>query len=71
MFLGLINVNSECQCVKNVSELSSGCTCNFSSCISCVASFEGSGYNLRRLTRGRPGAWETDLVHFIINGSIN
>ena len=23
------------------------------------------------LTRGRPGAWETDLVHFIINGNIN
>ena len=25
----------------------------------------------QRLTRGRPGAWETDLVHFIINGNIN
>jgi hypothetical protein len=23
------------------------------------------------LTRGRPGAWETDLVHFIVNGNIN
>jgi hypothetical protein len=22
-------------------------------------------------TRGRPGVWETDLVHFIINGNIN
>jgi hypothetical protein len=26
---------------------------------------------LMHLTRGRPGAWEKDLVHFIINGSIN
>jgi hypothetical protein len=23
------------------------------------------------LTRGRPGAWETDLVHFIINRNMN
>jgi hypothetical protein len=29
-------------------------------------------YNIKiGLTRGRPGAWETDLVHFIINGNIN
>ena len=23
------------------------------------------------ILRGRPGAWETDLVYFIINGNIN
>jgi hypothetical protein len=23
------------------------------------------------LTSGRPGAWKTDLVHFVINGNIN
>jgi len=26
---------------------------------------------ITKLTRGRPGAWETDLVHFIIDGNIN
>ena len=40
-------MNSERQGVKNVSEPSPRCTCNFSSCISCVASFQGSGYELR------------------------
>jgi hypothetical protein len=29
------------------------------------------GQALYILTRGRPGAWETDLAHFIINGNIN
>jgi hypothetical protein len=46
MFLSLINVNSEYQGVKNMSELSSGCTCNFGFCINCVAYCQGSGYGL-------------------------
>jgi hypothetical protein len=32
---------------------------------------EATGLRLEDLTRGRHGAWETDLVHFIIDGNRN